>query len=399
MAASEVRVQPVDSDRAAARRGASLRVEAVRDAVGVDRFIRVPFALYADDPNWVPPLVIERRDHLNPRKNPYFNHAEAGFWLALRDGRPVGRISAQVDRARLERYDDATGHFGFVEAEDDGEAFAALFGAAEAWLRDRHMRRVLGPFSLSINDESGLLVDGFDTPPSIMMGHAPPYYAERIEAQGYTKAKDLVAYVYESHQRFPPGPAALVARARQSPNVTVRPLDKSRYRQDLHVILDIFNDAWSENWGFVPFSAAEIEHVAAALKPLIREEMVCIAEVDGEPSAMAVSLPNLNEAIADLGGALLPFGWAKLLWRLKFGRLRTARVALMGVRRRHHGTPLGMALAYTVVDAINRALRASGFERAELSWILEDNLPMRRIIDALGGRPYKTYRVYQKALD
>ena len=378
--------------------GDAVVIEAVADAAAMERFIRAPFALQGGDPNWVPPLIKERRDHLDPRKNPWFDHAEAGYWLALRGGRVAGRISAQVDRARLARHGDATGHFGFLEAEDDGAVFNALFGAAEAWLGERGMRRAMGPFSLSINDETGLLVDGFDSPPSLMMGHAPPYYGRRVEDQGYVKAMDLFAYTRETRQPLPPGPTALAERVRHSPEVTLRPLDPARYGDDLDIILDIFNDAWSENWGFVPFTAAEIDHLATSLKPLIRADLVCIAEVGGEPAAMAVALPNLNEAIADLGGRLLPLGWARLLWRLKVRGLRTARVPLMGVRRRYHATVLGAALAFAVVDAIHRHLAAAGFDRAELSWVLEDNQPMRRMVEAIGGRAYKTYRIYEKAL-
>ena len=375
-----------------------LGIEQVGDDAGIECFIRVPFALYADDPHWVAPLILERRDHLNPRRNPYFGHAEVAYWLALRDGRAVGRISAQVDRAYLERHDDATGHFGFIEGIDDGAVFKGLFAAAEGWLRERGMVRVRGPFSLSINDEAGLLVDGYDSPPSMMMGHAPPYYAPRIEAEGYAKANDLFAYRYDSSQTFPPGPAALVKRARRSTPIELRHLNTARYQADLDIILDIFNDAWSDNWGFVPFTPAEIRHMAKSMKPLIREKLITIIEVDGEPAAMAVSLPNLNEAIADLDGSLLPFGWAKLLWRLKIGRMRSARVLLMGVRRKYHNSPLGSALAFTAIGAIYRELTAAGFDYAEMSWVLENNLVMRRMIEACGARHYKTYRVYEKAL-
>ncbi len=375
-----------------------LSIERLGETAGIDHFIRVPFALYDDDPHWVAPLIRERRDHLNARANPYFDHAEVAYWLALRGGRAVGRISAQIDHAYLERHGDACGHFGFIEGADDPAVFKGLFAAAEGWLRERGMVLARGPFSLSINDESGLLIQGFDSPPSMMMGHAPPYYAARIEAEGYTKANDLLAYRYEAHQTFPPGPAAIVKRARRSNTIRLRHLQRARYQADLDIILDIFNDAWSDNWGFVPFTPAEIKHVAKSMKPLIREKLVSIIEVDGEAAAMAVSLPNLNEAIADLGGSLLPFGWAKLLWRLKVGPLRSARVLLMGVRKKYHHSPLGTALAFTAVGAIYHELIADGFQSAELSWVLESNLAMRRMIEACGARHYKTYRVYEKAL-
>ena len=375
-----------------------LRIEQVGDSAGIDRFIRVPFDIYADDPHWVAPLMLERRDHLNPKSNPYFDHAEVAYWLAISDGLPVGRISAQLDYNYLERYNDGCGNFGFIEGIDDGAVFKGLFAAAEGWLRDRGMVTARGPFSLSINDESGLLIDGFDSPPSMMMGHAPPYYASRIEAEGYSKANDLFAYRFDRSQALPSGPLAIIKRAQRGNSIKLRHLDKSRYQAELEIILDIFNDAWSGNWGFVPFTAAEIKHLAKSIKPLISEQLVSIVEVEGVPAAMAVNLPNLNEAIADLDGRLLPFGWAKLLWRLKVGRMRSARVVLMGVRRKYHDSSLGAALAFTAIDAIYRDLTAAGFDYAELSWVLESNLPMRRIIDVCGARQYKTYRIYEKAL-
>ena len=375
-----------------------LRIEQVGDSAGIDSFIRVPFDIYADDPHWVAPLMLERRDHLNPKSNPYFDHAEVAYWLAISDGRPVGRISAQLDHNYLERYNDGCGNFGFIEGIDDGAVFKGLFAAAEGWLRDRGMVTARGPFSLSINDESGLLIDGFDSPPSMMMGHAPPYYASRIEAEGYSKANDLFAYRFDRSQALPSGPLAIIKRAQRGNSIKLRHLDKSRYQAELEIILDIFNDAWSGNWGFVPFTAAEIKHLAKSIKPLISEQLVSIVEVEGVPAAMAVNLPNLNEAIADLDGRLLPFGWAKLLWRLKVGRMRSARVVLMGVRRKYHDSSLGAALAFTAIDAIYRDLTAAGFDYAELSWVLESNLPMRRIIDVCGARQYKTYRIYEKAL-
>ncbi len=375
------------------------RVVPVHGGTDVDRFIRVPWAIYRDDSNWVPPLVIERRRHLDPAHNPYFRHAEAGLWLALRAGRAVGRISAQIDQASLARWRDGTGHFGFLESEDDAATFAALFDTAESWLREKGMRRARGPFSFSINDESGLLVDGFETPPSILMGHARPYYARRITERGYVKAKDLIAYDFRvGTDPLPRSARIMVDRLADESNVRVRKLRKSHYQDDLGTILDIFDDAWSDNWGFVPFDAAKAARVADDLKPLIEEEFVWIAEVDDAAAAFAVSLPNLNEAIADLNGSLFPFGWAKLLYRLKARKLRTSRLPLLGVRKRYQGTPLGAALVFAVIKRIHEALRARGYSHAELSWVLEDNVSMRRVIEAGGAVPYKTYRVFEKAL-
>ncbi len=382
----------------AAATGAALSVEEVAGPAALRRFLEMPAALYRNDPNWIPPLLFERRMHLDPRKNPFFRQAEVAYWLVLREGRPVGRISAQVNQAHLARYRDATGHFGFLEAEDDPEVFDLLLATAEGWLRDRGMTRVLGPFSLSINDESGLLVDGFDRPPYLMMNHAPPYYAARLEALGYRKAKDLIAYLCPSEVELPRAARSLLAKAARDGSLRVRNIEMGRFREEIATVVEIFNDAWSENWGFLPFSEDEVGHMAENLKPILAPGAVAIAEVEGEPAAMAVTLPNVNEAIRDLGGRLLPLGWLKLLWRLKVRGTRTVRMPLMGVRRRFHGTPLGGALGLMVIERVRQYHRERGVAEGELSWILEDNLPTRHLIETFGGRAYKTYRIYEKAL-
>ncbi|WP_449234584.1 dATP pyrophosphohydrolase [Azospirillum doebereinerae] len=358
----------------------------------MERFIRVPFALHRDDPLWVPPLLMERRAALSPTGNPFFRHADAAFWIARRHGRDVGRISAQIDRLA----EAGTGHFGLLAATDDEAVVAALTTTAEEWLRERGARRVLGPFSLSINEETGLLVEGFDTPPMLMMGHDRPYLGPLLERAGYAKAKDVLAYLSDSPD-LPAGLAAILGRP-LPPNVRVRQLRMAEYRREVGRLTDIFNDAWSGNWGFVPLTPDEVDHMARQMKPLIDERLVWFAEVDGEPAAFAVCLPNLNEAIRDLDGRLLPLGWAKLLWRLKLSGLRSARVPLMGVRRRYADSLLGGLLAFLIMAAIRREAAALGLRRIEMSWILEDNQPMRRIAEAVGGRPYKTYRIYGKAL-
>ncbi|MCE3249306.1 MAG: N-acetyltransferase [Geminicoccaceae bacterium] len=378
--------------------GTSLLIQAVEDRGTLKRFLSMPARLYAGDPLWVAPLMFERLEHLNPRKNPYFEHAEVAYWLALRGERPVGRISAQVDRLHLELHQDATGQFGFLEAEDDSEVFAALFEAAETWLGHRGMRRAIGPFSLSVNDESGLLIDGFETPPYMMMGHVPRYYGPRVEQQGYRTAKDLVAYVFDVAAPPPPRARRVLDRLSRGAGLSYRPLDMRRFDDELQAIVDIFNDAWSDNWSFVPMTPAEVRYMGKNLKPILRSEYVWIGEVDGEAAAMTVTLPNVNEAIRDLGGRLLPFGWAKLLWRLKVAGTRTARMPLMGVRRKYQGTPRGAALALGVIEAVRSWHAAHGAKEAELSWVLEDNRPTHEIIQMVGGRPYKTYRVYEKSL-
>jgi GNAT superfamily N-acetyltransferase len=375
-----------------------LRIQPVADRRTLKQFLLMPAPLYAGDPHWVPPLLFERLEHLNPRKNPYFEHAEVAYWLAFRGERAVGRISAQVDRMHLERHGDATGHFGFLEAEDDPEVFGALFETAEAWLEARGMRRATGPFTLSINDETGLLIEGFDTPPYLMMGHAPRYYGDRVEAQGYGKAKDLIAYAFEVAAPPPPRARRMLARLSTGAGLGFRPIEMRRFDEELRTIVDIFNDAWSDNWSFVPMTPSEVRHMGKSLKPIVRAGYAWIGEADGEPAAMTVTLPNLNEAIADLGGRLLPLGWAKLLWRLKVRGTRSARMPLMGVRKKYQGTPRGAALALGVIEAVRSWHAEHGAREAELSWVLEDNRPTRDIIEMVGGRPYKTYRVYEKAL-
>ncbi|MGQ0619035.1 MAG: dATP pyrophosphohydrolase [Panacagrimonas sp.] len=365
----------------------------VNTAAELKRFIRLPAQLYAGDPAFVAPLLLERAEALSPQKNPYFQHAEAQFFLARRDGRDVGRISAQIDRLVS---DPQVGHFGMIAAEDDAAIFAALFDAAEAWLRARGKTRVLGPFNLSINEETGLLIDGFDTPPVMLMPHDPRYASAQVEARGYAKAKDVIAYWYDMEHELPRAARHLIEK-RKPAAMTVRHLDMKRYDEEFNTVTAIFNDAWSQNWGFIAFTPAEILHMAKSLKPLIDPTWVAIVEMHGEAIGFGVMLPNLNEAIADFKGRLLPFNWIRLLWRLKRG-VRSGRTPLMGVRRSFSGGLLGGLVPFLIIDSMRRGGRAKGLRYVELSWILEDNRPMRHIIESLGALPYKTYRVYEKTL-
>lgn len=361
-------------------------------------FLKVPFDVFRGDPNWVPQLFFERNEHLSPKKNPYFKHAEAQLFV-LRDGeRLVGRISAQIDRLHLERYNDSTGQFGFLDCIDDTDAFAQLFKAAEDWLKSRGIKRVQGPFSFSINDESGLLVKGFDAPPNIMMGHSLPYVGAQVEAQGYIKAKDLIAYEFDGTKALPYHLERAAKRAKSNKRITVRTINKKDLKSELQLIMHIFNDAWSHNWGFVPFTQDEITMLGNNLKLLISEGYVAIASLDGEPAAMVISLPNINEWIHDLNGRLLPFGWAKLAGRLLKSRHSSVRLPLMGVLKKHQDSVMGSLLAMSVIEAVRSYHFANGIFRGELSWILEDNFGMRSIIEASGAVPYKTYRVYEKQL-
>ena len=372
-----------------------LQVKPVNDRRQLRQFIRLPWSLYSNDPVWVPPLLLERKEHLSPR-NPYFNHARYQSWIAYRDGNAVGRISAQIDQLHLDHHQENEGFFGMIEAEDKPETFKKLLDTAETWLRENGMRRILGPYNLSINQESGLLVDGFDTPPCMMMGHARPYYRTRIEENGYQKAKDLLAYIIDSNFNHPAAIKAVVKRAKK--RVTVRSLRKSHYDEDMKIVENIFNDAWSENWGFIPYTEAEFKQLAKDFKLILDFNLLKIAEVDGVPAAFMAAVPNINEVIHDLNGRLLPFGWLKLLWRLKVRYPQTARIPFMGVRKQYHGSLLGAALAFMVIiDGQPYGLKR-GIKKVELSWILEDNIGTRDIIESLGAVIYKRYRIYGKDL-
>jgi len=375
-----------------------LRVEPVQTASDLRRFIKVPWRIYAGEPNWIPPLLLEQR-HLLTKKNPFFQHARAQYWIAYRGDEAVGRISAQVDDLHIERYQDATGHFGLLEGVDDAEVFAGLFAAAESWLRGQGMRRVVGPFNLSINGDIGVLVDGFDTPPMFLMGHGHPYYDARVTEQGYRKAKDVVAYILDPTLAPPVVMKEANRRADSSGRIRIRPISRPRLREEMKILSEIFNDAWSENWNFVPFTAAEFDDLGKSLKLFVPPEFVQIAEVDGRSAAMIVVVPNVGECIRDLDGHLLPFGWVRLLWRLKRLGPRSARVALMGVRKEYHRSALATALAFGLINAVRQPILDRRIERLELSWTLEDNHPMRRIKERIGARKYKTYRLYEKSTE
>ncbi len=374
--------------------GSTIEIVPVQDRRALDRFIRLPQSLLAADPNFVIPLMSERRDALTPKGNPFFGHAEAAFWLARQDGRDVGRISAQRDQL-IE--DKQIGQFGLLAAIDDAAVVEALLATAEGWLRARGTTRVQGPFSLSINEETGLLVAGFDTPPMLMMPHDPPYLDARLQDAGYAKVRDLYAYIAETSTSLPPAATRIIARGLPA-NVTLRMLRRKCLAADIASLVEIVNDGWSENWGFVPITQDEVAHVAKALRPLLHDRLVWFAEVDGVPAAFGLCLPNLNEAIRDLSGNLLPFGWAKLLWRLKIAGTKTARVPLMGMRKQFSGTLLGQLLPLHIMESLRREAAGMGILSIEMSWVLEDNTPMRHLAEAVGGRAYKTYRVYEKAL-
>lgn len=374
-----------------------LTIVPVRTRAELKRFIRLPDRLNAADPNWITPLMMERMDALTPKTNPFFQHAEVQLWLAVRGGRDVGRISAQIDHLSPQEPGHKTGNFGMIAAEDDPAVFNVLFRTAEDWLRAHGCDRALGPFNLSINEEVGLLVDGFDTPPMVMMGHDPAYAGARVEEQGYAKAKDVYAYVCDPTAALP---AVVVRRVKRGlpEGVTLRQLDMSRYDEEVRSLTGILNDAWAGNWGFVPTTEAETAQLGKALKDVLDKRLILFAEIDGEPAGFIVLLPNVNEAIRDLKGKLLPFGWAKLLWRLKVTRVKSIRIPLMGLKRKFADSLRGQVVPFHLMNAGRDAGLALGYDKFEFSWVLEGNLPMRRISEAMGATIYKTYRIYEKPL-
>jgi hypothetical protein len=376
----------------------TLTIRPVDDAADRTAFVDLAFALNRDDPNWVPPLKTEVHGLIDPRTNPWFEHAEARLFLAERDGRAVGRISAQVDRLVLEHMGAGIGQWGLFEAAD-GDVAAELLHRAEAWLRGRDMTCSMGPFSLSIWDEPGLLIKGHDHPPMVMMGHNKAEYEAWVEAAGYVKAKDLFTYDLDVTRPFPPIVQRIVAAGEKNPRIRIRQTDKKRFEAEAALLLGILNDAWSENWGFIPLTEAEIAYAGKKLKPIVLEDMILVAEYDGEPVAFMMGLPDINAFIRDLDGSLFPFGWAKLLWRLRRMRPPGGRVPLMGVAKRLHATRLASQLAFMMIEYIRRAGTGHyGIGRAEVGWILEDNGPMISIAEAIESRNNRTYRIYEKAL-
>jgi hypothetical protein len=375
----------------------TIEIVPVTDKALLRRFIRVPFAVHAHDSAWVPPLMMEREEAFSPKTNPFLRRAEVRFWLARRDGRDVGRITAQIDPLAQPGSGERVGHFGCLSVEDDPEAFAALLNTAEDFLRSRGVSHVQGPFSLSINEETGLLVEGFDTPPMLLMGHDTVYAAAQLEALGYLKERDVYAYMLDLEAPLARSVRNMLERPLPA-TVTMRRLNFSDYPNEIRRMVDIYNDAWSANWGFVPLTEPEAEAMAKQMRMLLDDRLVWFAEAGGQAVAFIVVLPNINEAIRDLDGRLFPFGWAKLLWRLKWRRVKSARVPLMGVRRSLAGTMIGSAIPLQLIGSVIPPAIAYGIRWVELSWILEDNLPMRRILERLGTRAYKTYRVYGKML-
>jgi len=361
-------------------------------------FLHVPWSLYANDPAWVPPLLTQLRERISRRRNPYFEHADAAYFVAERDGRPVGRISAQVCEL-VQKYQGAgTGHFGMFECEDRQETANALFDAGESWLRERKMQRVMGPVDFSINDEIGMLVEGFERAPCVMMGHHLPYYLPLMEQAGYQKEIDLYAYFKDVTLPFSDRIERIMGREWNGVSLNIRAVAKKDYDRELRLVLDIFRDAWSENWGYVPPTVAEVDHLINQMRLVLDRGAVIVSEIDGELAGFIVVLPNVNEFLRDLNGRLLPLGWLRLLMRLKFSQCDTIRVPLMGVRKQFQRTRTGAAIVLAMIDACRKEFVPRGVKYCEMSWILENNSPMRGILESAGCARDKVYRVFSKDL-
>jgi hypothetical protein len=377
---------------------AGTQVTRVSTAADRKAFIDFAYRINAADPHWVPPLRSEVAGLLDPQANPWFEHGEAALFLARRNGKVIGRVSAQVDRLVLEHMGAGTGQWGMFEAVDQ-EAAQALLAAAEDWLKSRGMTRSLGPFSISIWDEPGLLVQGHDHSPTVMMGHNSPAYQGWVESAGYSGLKDLFTYDLDITNAMPPLVQRIVASGERNSRVRIREVDKARFDEEAALILGILNDAWSDNWGFIPLTDAEVAYAGKKLKPIVFEDLIRIAEVEGEPVAFMMTLPDMNEEIRGYGGRLLPFNWAKLLLWLRRPRVRTMRVPLMGVVKRLQSSRLASQLAFMMIELVRRdAIARYGAVRGEIGWVLDDNAGMRSIAETIESKVNRVYRIYEKPL-
>jgi hypothetical protein len=377
--------------------GVELRIEQVTGKQGLSEFIEFPFKLYRGDPNWVPPLIEERRDFFDPQKNPFFEHARCQLFLARRDDEVVGTVAAVVNDNHNAFHEEKAGSFGFFEAVNDQAVADALLDAAEVWVRAQGMTVIRGPLNFSTNDEIGTLVDGFDEPPMVMMTYNPRYYPALFEAHGYAKAMDIYAYVVDLAERLKNAPEkvfTVAEKAAQKEGIRVRKIDIKHLDQEVALLKEVYNQAWERNWGFVPMTEREIEHLANGMKPVLDPNLLLLAETsDGKPVGVSVALPDLHQALRWSGGGhMWPFGLLKFLWYRR--KVDQCRLLIMGMVEQYRGRG---ADAIFYVETARSAL-AHGYKRLEASWILESNTMMNLILERVGATRYKTYRIYERAL-
>ena len=377
-------------------------VDQAKNASDIKTFVDLPYRAYRGEPHWRAPLRMERREHFDPKKNLSLDELQPSYFLASRNNQVVGRIASFVNPKHLRHHNDQTGHFGFLDILDarDEETVTALLQAAESDLRAKGLSRIGGPYNFSVNDECGMLVDGFDSPPSVMMPYGRRDLPKMMEQAGYQKAMDTFAFRHRMSETF--SSPAFVSRIKKrfdtDPRISVRPLDMSRLYEDIALIVGIFNDAWSENWGFLPISDEEAKFLADSMKPVLQTESLWIAFIDGEPASFTLMIPNLNEATLGLDGRLLPFGWATLLYRIKVQGVKSARIPLAGTRKKFHKTRRGMTATVGAWEACLSAQHAKGVREVEFSWVLETNKDLLGLAEIYDCDRYKTYRVYEKEL-
>jgi GNAT superfamily N-acetyltransferase len=372
----------------------TLVIEPIHTKKELRDFVMFPFEVYRDDPNWVPPLISDRLHHFDPHHNPFFEHATAQLFRARRDGRTVGIIAAVDDEAHKATWNESVGFFGAFEALPDYEVAHALFDAARAWLAGRGIRVMRGPFDLNVNDEIGLLIEGRDGPPVVMMTYAPAYYQEFMEAYGMAKAKDVLAFkaqIYEfgpDVKGLPERLARLATIATDRYHVTVRKVDFGRFWEELELLKPIYSAAWAKNWSAVAMTDAEFKHLGAGLKTIADQDLCYLAFIDDQPVGVFVALADYCQPLRHMGGRMLPFGWLKFLWYKR--KIDGIRVIIMGALEEHRLKGIE-ALFYKA--ACEAAVR-KGYKWAEMSWILEDNYKVIRGIEGMGGEAYRRYRVY-----
>jgi GNAT superfamily N-acetyltransferase len=376
--------------------GGALRVREIPRGASLKAFVNFAWTVNGRDPQWVPPLRMALEPVLDRDKHPFHQHADVAYFAAERGGAMVGRIAAVVNHQYIEFHGEKTGSFGFFESLDDPKAARALLDAACDWLRARGMERVMGPFNFSTNDEStspGVLIEGFDTPPAVMMSHNPPYYARLLEEAGWTKAKDLVAY-WIPEPAIPERVSAVLERLTRRMGATLRSVRLKDLKAEVAKVQEVYNAAWSQNWGFVPMTPAEFEHMASDLKPVVDADLCLLAEkADGEPIGFLLALPDLNRAFKHIpDGKLFPFGIFKFLWHRR--KIRVVRTLTLGMKPGYQHLGLGTALyAHALKVAAGK-----GYRSGEASWILEDNYEMCTAMDKLGATLYKRYRVFERPL-
>lgn len=377
--------------------GDRIRIEPVRTARDLRRFIRLPWRIYVRDPHWVPPLVWEQKKLLDRSRHPFHKHAEVEYFLAWKGARLAGRIAAVLNHRHIDFHQEQTGHFGFFETENDPGVAAALFLAAEKWLAERGMDSIVGPMNFTTNDEShspGILIDGFETPPFILMAHGRPYYRNLLEGAGYKKDMDLLAYLISTDQP-PERITKAVARIEAGIlGLDIRQIDLKRLPEEVAIVQEIYNSAWERNWGFVPLTEAEIAHLAKELKPIIEPRYALIAAIHGKPVGFSLTLPDFNQALCHANGRLFPLGLAKILWHAR--HIDRARAFALGLKPEARDKGIDVIFYLKAFEAA----RTLGHTRGgECSWILEENWKMRRALEKVGAQVYKTYRVYRKRLE